>query len=79
MTERVIAEYVHWRDTRTVKEFVIMWSDYTWEVIRCPFTNYYIGEKSYKQFMELNKVVSAKMTKEEAMNFINKKFEEAKA
>lgn len=55
MTNEIIAEYVHWRDTRCKKEFVIMWSDHTWETIRCPFTDYWIGNKSYKQYMELNK------------------------
>ena len=63
----VIAKYVHWRDTYIVKEFVIMWSDHTWETIRCPFTDYWINNKSYKQHMQLNKVVSSKMTKEQAM------------
>ena len=77
--EKVIAEYVHWRDTADIKEFVIMWSDHTWETIRCPFTDYWINSKSYKQHMELNKVVSKKKTKEEAMKVINKRFEEAKA
>lgn len=74
--ENIIAEYVHWRDSYLVKEFVIMWSDFTWEIVRCPFTDYYIGDKSCKQFMELNKVVRAKMTKEEAINHIQKKFKE---
>ena len=69
----VIAEYVHWRDTYGAKEFVIMWSDHTWETIRCPFTEYWINNKSYKQHMQLNKVVSSKMSKEKAMKFINKK------
>ena len=52
-----------------------MWSDHTWETICCPFTDYWIGKKSYKQYMDLNKVVSGKMSKEEAMKFINEKFE----
>ena len=75
----VIAEYVHWRDAYDVKEFVIMWSDHTWETIRCPFTDYYINNKSYKQHMQLNKVVSSKMTKEQAMEFINERFKEARS
>ena len=74
MANEIIAEYVHWRDTHC-KQFVIMWSDHTWETICCPFTDYWIGTKSYKQYMELNKVVSGKMSKEKAMEFINKKFE----
>lgn len=74
MAKEIIAEYVHWRETR-VKEFIIMWSDHTWETICCPFTDYRIGKKSYKQYMELNKVVSRKMSKENAMKFINEKFE----
>lgn len=40
MAKDVIAEYVHWRDTCDVKQFVIMWSDHTWETIRCPFDGY---------------------------------------
>lgn len=79
MNNEVIAEYVHWRDARGRKEFVIMWSDHTWETIRCPFTGYWINGKSYKQHMQLNKVVSSKMTKKEAMNFINQRFEEAQS
>lgn len=75
MAKEIIAEYVHWRDTCDGKQFVIMWSDHTWETIRCPFTDYLIDNKSYKQYMNLNKVVSSKMTKEKAMDFINKKFE----
>lgn len=74
MANETIAEYVHWRDRCEVKEFVIMWSDHTWETIRCPFTDFWIGDKSYKQYMELNKVVSRKMSKKDAMNFINEKF-----
>lgn len=75
MANKIIAEYVHWRDTRDYKEFVIMWSDHTWETIRCPFTDYWIGDRSFKSYMELNKVVSKKMSKEDAMKFINEKFE----
>lgn len=75
MANEIIAEYVHWRDTCNGKEFVIMWSDHTWEIIRCPFTDYWICKKSYKQYMELNKIVSGKMNKESAMKFINEKFE----
>lgn len=75
MANKIIAEYVHWRDTRCKKEFVIMWSNHTWETICCPFTDYWIGNKSYKQYMELNKIVSRKMSKEQAMKFINEKFE----
>ena len=74
MANEITAEYVHWRDTHC-KQFVIMWSDHTWETICCPFTDYWIGTKSYKQYMELNKVVIGKMSKEKAMEFINKKFE----
>lgn len=44
MANEIIAEYVHWRDTCDCKEFVIMWSDHTWEIIRCPFTDYWIGK-----------------------------------
>ena len=79
VNNEVIAKYVHWRDTYIVKEFVIMWSDHTWETIRCPFTDYWINNKSYKQHMQLNKVVSSKMTKEQAMEFINKRFKEAQS
>lgn len=75
MADEIIAEYVRWRDTADVKEFIIMWSDHTWETIRCPFTDYWIGNKTFKQYMELNKIVSRKMNKENAMEFINKKFE----
>ena len=78
MAEKIIAEYIHWRDAYKVKEFAIMWSDYTWEIIRCPFTDYWIDDMSYKQYMQLNKVVSSKMTKEQAMEHINKKFERFK-
>ena len=73
MANEIIAEYVHWRDTHC-KQFIIMWSDHTWETICCPFTDYWIGNKSYKQYMDLNKVVSGKMSKEKAMEYINKKF-----
>ena len=79
MAEKIRAEYTHWRDAYLVKEFVIMWSDHTWEIIRCPFENYWIGDKSYKQHMQLNKVVSGKMTKEQAMEFINQRFEVARS
>ena len=75
MANEIIAEYVHWRDTCDGKQFIIMWSDHTWETICCPFTDYWIGKKSYKQYMDLNKVVSGKMSKEKAMKFINEKFE----
>lgn len=75
MEKEVIAEYVHWRDVRDKKEFVIMWSDHTWETICCPFTDPWIDGKSYKQYMNLNKVISSNMTKEKAMKFINEKFE----
>lgn len=74
---KVIAEYIHWRDVAGRKEFVIMWSDHTWETITCPFDDYWIGDKTYKQHMKLNKVVSGKMTKEEAMKFIHERFKEA--
>ena len=73
-TKRLLIHF-SWRDTCDGKQFVIMWSDHTWETIRCPFTDYWIGKKSYKQYMELNKVVSGKMSKEKAMKFINEKFE----
>lgn len=75
MADEIIAEYVHWRDTAGIKEFIIMWSDHTWETIRCPFTDYWIGNKTFKQYMELNQIISRKMNKESAMEFINKKFE----
>lgn len=70
----VIARYTHWRDANE-KAFIIMWSDHTWETIKYPSESYWVGNKSYKQYMELNKVVSGKMTKEQAMKFINEKFE----
>ena len=75
MANEIIAEYVHWMDTCGCKQFIIMWSDHTWETIRCPFTDCWIGTKSYKQYMNLNKVVSGKMTKHDTMEYINKKFE----
>ena len=74
MANEIIAEYVHWRDACDSKQFVIMWSDHTWETICCPFTDYWIGKKSYKQYMNLNKVVG-RMSKEKAIEYINKKFE----
>ena len=74
VNKEVIAEYVHWRDANE-KAFVIMWSDNTWELIKYPGESYWVGNKSYKQYMQLNKVVSSKMTKEKAMEFINEKFE----
>lgn len=68
--------YVYWRETDIAKgaEFIIMWSDGTWETIKTPITTYYVNDKTCKQFMELNKVVSSKMTKKRAMAFIQAKF-----
>ena len=71
---KVIAMYTHWRDANE-KAFVIMWSDHTWDLIKYPCKDYWVGDKTYKQYMQLNKVVSSKMTKDEAMKFINEKFE----
>lgn len=79
MEKQIFAEYVHWRDLSGIKEFIIMWSNGTWEKIRCPFTDYWINNKTYKQHMKLNIMVSKKMTKEQAMEYINKRFEEAQA
>lgn len=79
MNNEVIAEYIHWRGASSIREFVIMWSDHTWETIRCPFTDYWIKDKTYKQHMQLDKVVSSKMTKKEAMKFISQRFEEAQS
>ena len=70
----VFAMYTHWRDANE-KAFVIMWSDNTWELIKYPGKSYWVGNKSYKQYMQLNKVVTCNMTKEQAMKFINEKFE----
>ena len=69
-------EFVHWRDTYLVKEFIIMWSDHTWESVQCPFDRYYIGDKTYKQFMDLNKMSTGKMTRDKAMNHIQTRFKE---
>lgn len=77
MNNKVIGMYVYWRDTTHIKEFVIMWSDNTWETIRCPFTEYYINGKSFKQYMELQKLISSKATKEAFMKHIQKKFEDS--
>lgn len=74
MANEPIAMYVHWRDA-CKKAFIIMWSDGTWEQIEYPRESYWVGNKSYKQYMPLNKIVSCKMTKTEAMKFINEKFE----
>ena len=71
---KVIAMYTHWRDANE-KAFVIMWSDHTWDLIKYPCKDYWVGKKSYKQYMQLNKIISSKMTKDEAMKFINEKFE----
>ena len=78
--EKVIACYVKWRDVdwRTSgKQFIIMWSDHTWETICCPFDCYYIGDKTFKQHMRLQEIVSRKMQKEEAMRFIQERFDES--
>lgn len=79
MKNEAYAEYVYWRDTDVrrygYREFVIMWSDHTWETFKCPIVRYLIGNKTYKQVMELHKVVSSKMTKTQAKEFINRKFE----
>ena len=75
MVNKITVEYIHWKGTTNSKEFIIMWSDHTWETIVCPFTDYWIGNKSHKQYMDLNKLVCGKMSREEAMKYINKKFE----
>jgi len=76
----IIAEYVHWRDVNCSihggYKFIIMWSDHTWDEFKTPTSDYYIKGKTYKQIMNLNKVVSSKMSKEEAIRYINEKFKE---
>nr|DAX65118.1 MAG TPA: hypothetical protein [Caudoviricetes sp.] len=76
MANEITACYVHWKKTYVTREFIILWSDHTWETICCPTDPYRIGDKSLKQFMELNKIAYKKMNREEAMNYINKKFKE---
>ena len=51
----VIAMYTHWKDA-IEKAFIIIWSDYTWETIKYLNESCWVGNKSYKQYMELNKV-----------------------
>lgn len=73
-----IAEYVKWRDVNTDMhgghEFIVMWSDRTWDLFKMPFTGYHIGKGTYKGFMDLNKMVSKKMERSEAIEYINQKF-----
>ena len=80
MKNEAYAEYVHWRDLAVwqhgYREFVVMWSDHTWDAFKCPIVEYQIKNKTYKQFMQLNKIVSSKMSKTEATAFINRKFKE---
>ena len=76
MVNETIACYVHWKGTYVTREFIILWSDHTWETICCPTDQYWIDHKTLKQFMQLNKIVYGKMNREEAMNYINKKFKE---
>lgn len=72
--------YVHWRDIAVQdynhREFVICWSDHTWEIIEIPDCGWQIGGKTVKQHMGLNKMVSSKMTKEEAKRYISRKVAE---
>ena len=76
----VIAEYVKWRDVNVEEhgghEFIVMWSDHTWDEFKTPKCGYWIGDKTYKQVMALNKIVSSKMTKEEAIAYINERMKE---
>lgn len=75
--EEAYAMYVKWRDTdcrTTGRQFIIMWSDNTWETVCCPLTKYYMPDgKTFKQAMALNKIVSSRMTKSEAKAYIEER------
>lgn len=78
------AEYVKWRDLNVdyhgFREFIVMWSDFTWSSFKVPNTEYWLTRngvtKTYKQVMRLNNIVSEKMTKLQAEAYINKRIEE---
>lgn len=76
--EQIYAVAIHWNDGYVVRKFVILWSDHTWEEIVTPIEDEWMIKsktgKSYKEFMNLRKII--RMTREQAMEYINNKFKE---
>lgn len=78
------AEYVKWRDVSVsihgCREFIVMWSDYTWSLFQVPGKEYWLTQngttKTYKQIMGLNKIVSQKMTRLQTVDYIHDKIKE---
>ena len=78
MNEAIVL-YVHWRQRGANAEFMILYSDGTWESFKSPFPLRYLSENlSVKHFMKLSTLSSGKYTKGEARNYILQKFEEGK-
>lgn len=68
---------IHWSSGSGNAEFIVLYSDFTWEKIECPCgIGTMIGDKTLKQHLNLNKIVSGHRTKEELYSYIEQKFKE---
>lgn len=71
----VYVKLTHWTyKVMNGSVFVILWSDHTWTEFRFKWNNREIH--NYKNHFELNKLVSKKVPKEEAIKFIERKIKE---
>lgn len=71
----VYAKMVKWTDKYVDKrEFIVLWSDHTWDEFGFVWNNRSI--KDYKKHFCLKQLVSRKVSRDEAIKFINYKIKE---
>lgn len=76
MKENVIVVGAYWKDHNYKPSLVVLWSDYTWETFESPIGNWDLRDKTVKQYVNINYMISRKASKEETIVYINQKMKE---
>lgn len=74
MNNEKIVKHIHWGANNSYRNnyVIVLWSDYTWEQFNLG-PEPYIKGKTMKQHYNFGKVITSKMTKNQFIEYLNKK------
>ena len=74
MNNEKIVKHIHWGANNSYRNnyVIVLWSDYTWEQFNLG-PEQYIKGKTMKQHYNFGKAITSKMTKNQFIEYLNKK------
>lgn len=74
MNNEKIVKHIHWGANNSYRNnyVIVLWSDYTWEQFNLG-SEPYIKGKTMKQHYNFGKAITSKMTKNQFIEYLNKK------